>query len=191
MADAFGVPLTPETTNLYYNNEFPASHQRLAANVLENALFGKEISGRMLPRVRWATGVYMLAWFSVIAFRHASMDTILWITQIVFSADIVAYWLSLETLRSRHKRVYEDLYEHFLHGHGEEKAKAKASILDSFATYESAKAVAGVLLSSKVFEQENARISTTWGDLRQRLGINRKPISADQPATDSRSDSSV
>lgn len=174
LADAFGTPLTPETTHKYYNNKFSPSHQRLAANVLENAFFGKEVSGKMLPKVRWVTGAYLFSWLGVLVFRYGSMDTILWITQIVFSADIAAYWLSLETLRSRHNRVYEDLYEHFLHGHGEEEAKAKASILDSFATYESAKAVAGILLSTKVFERENPKLSKDWDGLRKRLGLDEQ-----------------
>jgi hypothetical protein len=39
LADALGATITPEITVRYYNNGFPASIQRLAANVMENSLF--------------------------------------------------------------------------------------------------------------------------------------------------------
>lgn len=171
LANAFGAMLTPEQTTKYYNNGFQPSLQRLAANVMENAHFGKEVSKLMLVSVRIKTFVYLAAWLAVLAGRHESMDIVLWITQLVFSADILAYWLSLECLRHRHERVYEGLYQHFLHGHSQNNPKASASILDAFASYEAAKAAAGVLLDSKIFFRENPRLSEKWTDNCKKLGI--------------------
>lgn len=171
LANAFGALLTPEQTSNYYNNGFPSSHQRLAANIMENAHFGKEVSRLMLFSVRFKTFGYLAIWLAVLAVRHESMDVVLWITQIVFSADILAYWLSLECLRCRHERVYDDLYQHFLHNHGEDDPKASASILDAFASYEAAKAAAGVLLDSKIFFRENPQLSKKWVEICKKLGI--------------------
>lgn len=171
LTDAFGAIITPETTVGYYNNAFPPSTQRLAASVMENALFGKEVARQMLPSVRVKTVVYLIVWLVILIVRQSSLDLVLWISQIVFSVDILAYWISLEMLRSRHARVYDDLYQHFLHNHGEENAEGKATILDLFATYESSKAVVGVLLDSKVFFRENERISKKWEDVRGKLNI--------------------
>lgn len=171
LADAFGAALTPEKTVGYYNNAFPPSHQRLAANVMENAFFGKETTRLMLPSVRMKTGAYLLFWLACLGFRHSSMDLVLWISQLVFSVDIVAYWLSLEVLRARHERVYEDLYQHFLHSHGEATPIGSASVLDSFATYEASKSVAGVLMDSGIFFRENGKLSARWKDICQRLTI--------------------
>lgn len=52
LSDAFGVPLTPEETRLYYNNTFDASLPRLGANVMENAFFGKHVCGEMAKSER-------------------------------------------------------------------------------------------------------------------------------------------
>jgi hypothetical protein len=171
LADALGATITPEITVRYYNNGFPASIQRLAANVMENSLFSKEVAKCMLPTVRAKTFAYLVVWLIVLAVRQSSLDLVLWISQLVFSLDIIAYWLTLELLRHGHARVYDDLYQHFLHNHGEENAESKATVLDLFATYEATKAVNGVLLDSKVFFRENDRLSKKWDDLRSKLMI--------------------
>ncbi len=171
LANSLGTPITYEQTKNYYNNEFSPSLLRLAASLLENSFFGKEVSEKMLLWVRLKTGLYFCLWVGLLAARFSSMDTILWITQVVFSADVLAYWLTLETLNHRYCRVYDDLYSHFLQGLGDETAQAKASILDSFVAYESAKAVAGVLLDSKIFHRENARLSQEWQVVRSTLRL--------------------
>lgn len=171
LANALDATITPESTTGYYNNGFSPSIQRLAANVMENSFFGKEVARKMLPLVRIKTFIYLLVWIVILFFRQSSLDLVLWISQIVFSVDILAYWLSLEVLRSRHTRVYEDFYQHFLHNHGEENPVGKATILDLFATYEASKATAGVLLDSKIFFRENESLSKSWRDVRQKLNI--------------------
>ena len=171
LTDSYGATITPETTVGYYNNGFPPSTQRLAANVMENSLFGKVVARKMLPMVRTKTFLYFAIWLVILAIRQRSLDLVIWISQLVFSIDILAYWLSLELLRLRHSRVYEDLYQHFLHNHGEETPEGRATILDLFATYESGKAVVGVLLDSKIFFRENSRISNYWNEIRGKLSI--------------------
>lgn len=171
LSDSFGTVLTPERTVLYYNNGFDPSLQRLAANVMENALFGNEVARKMLVWVRIKTGGYAIMWIGFLCFRNTSIDVILWITQFVFSAEILTHWLNLEFLRCRHKRVFEDLHRHFHHEHGQERPQESASILDGFAEYESAKAGAGVLLSTRIFSKCNEQLSQEWADIRAKLKI--------------------
>ncbi len=171
LSDAFETSLTPAVTKRYYNNSYEPSHQRLAANIMENAFFGSNITSSMLRRVRFRCGTYLLVWLGALAFRQTSMDIVLWITQLVFSVDIIAYWMCLEVLRVRHQRVYDDLYQHFLHAHDQSTSIGIASILDIFATYESNKAIAGVLLDSKIFNKENPQLSGQWKVICGKIGI--------------------
>jgi hypothetical protein len=171
LTDAYGVLLTSEMTQAYYNNGFPPSHKRLAANVMENSFFGRETSSAMLPKVRTQTFGYLAIWFVVLAYRKTPMETVMWISQAVFSVDIIAYWLSLEVLKARHAVVYQKLYDLFLNNGNAKDAKLAPAILDAFATYESTKANAGVLLDSKVFFRVNDRVSQEWNRVKECVGI--------------------
>ena len=171
LTDAYGVLLTSEKTKNYYNNGFSPSHERLAANVMENSLFGRETSSAMLSKVRLKTFGYFIVWFAVLAVRRTPMETVLWISQLVFSVDVIAYWLSLEILRFRHADVFQRLYDFFPTINTIEDSRATAAILDSFASYESTKANAGVLLDSTVFFRENDRVSKEWERIKTDVGI--------------------
>ncbi len=171
LTDAYGVSLTSEKTQNYYNNGFPPSHKRLAANVMENSLFGRETSRVMLPWVRAKTVGYLLLWFVLLAYRKTPMETVLWISQLVFSVDIIAHWLSLEVLQIKHADVFQRLYDLFLNNGKVKDDKLAPAILDAFATYESTKANAGVLLNSKVFFRENERVSREWDRVKECVGI--------------------
>ncbi|MFH1985242.1 MAG: hypothetical protein ABIL58_25675 [Pseudomonadota bacterium] len=171
LSDAFGTCLTHDRTSLYYNNEYSPSVERLGASTMENALFSKEISAKMLERKRWTVGVYLVAWLLAFALRHNNLELITWITQLVFSGEVIASWLKLECLRFRHERAYERLHAHFLHSIGGDQPCAIANVLDAFVAYESAKAAAGVLLSSKTFVQLNPDLTRKWEQIRDDLGM--------------------
>lgn len=168
LSDAFDTPLTQEKTNLYYNNTFKPSVQKLAANIMENCLFSKEIASRMLLKMRWVVGVYMFVWVFIFAVRQSDLDLLLWITQLVFSSAIVMRWIQLEFLRNRHEQTYEVLYNYFLSGH-QDNSKSIATILDAFASYEATKASAGLVLSTKVFEKINQEYTMKWQSIRSQL----------------------
>ena len=136
LSNAFGTPLSHDQTCLYYNNKYTPSVQRLGANTMENSLFSKEIAGEMLVTKRIVTGCYVIAWIAAFSFRHNNLELLVWITQLVFSGEIVAQWIRLEVLRHSHERTFEQLHSHFLHQIGEDSNKAIATILDSFVSYE-------------------------------------------------------
>jgi hypothetical protein len=173
-SNSFGVPLSEEHTSLYYNNSFSPSVQRLGANTMENALFSKEIALRMLERKRIIMLLYVIFWLLAFTFRHNNLELLTWITQLVFSGEILAGWLKLEILRFRCGQIYDKLYLHFLHKIGQDSSTAIATILDACVTYESAKSTAGILLSSKDFKQLNQNLTNRWQRICQELNMEEK-----------------
>lgn len=171
LSDAFGTRLIHERTSLYYNNDYSSSVKRLGANTLENALFSKEIAATMLVSKRWTVGIYVVLWVLAFALRHNSLQLLTWITQVVFSGRVFAGWLTLESLRFRHERTFDQLHAHFLHDIGDDVPRAIADVIDAFVEYESTKSSAGILLSSKVFNQLNSEISKKWEQIKMDLKI--------------------
>lgn len=169
LSDAFGTRLTHDRTSLYYNNSYSPSVERLGASTMENALFSKEIAGKMLVRERWVIGFYIVIWLLAFTVRHNDLALITWITQLIFSGEIIAGWLKLECLHFRHEQTYEQLHAHFLHGIGGDQPRAIANVLDAFVAYESTKAAAGILLSSKIFEDLNPELTGRWNQIRHDL----------------------
>lgn len=172
LSDAFGTSISHDRTALYYNNEYSPSVERLGADTMENALFSRAITARMLVKKRVSTFGYLLVWLVLFAFRTTDLSVLIWITQVVFSQAILVQWFNMEVLCLRFDRVYDCLHAHFLHGIGGHTTKAVATILDAFVLYESAKAAAGLLLSTKVFEELNPALSEEWARARSDLGMN-------------------
>ena len=130
----------------------------------------------MLVRKRWVIGFYLVAWFLAFALRHNNLALITWITQLVFSGEIIAGWLKLECLRLRHERTYEQLHAHFLHGIGGDQPRAIANVLDAYVAYESTKAAAGMLLSSKIFEDLNPELTKRWEQIKHDLKMDSQQM---------------
>lgn len=171
LTDALGVPLTQDRTIEYYNNTLIPSIARIGANTMENAFFSKSIAERMLVRVRIVTGAYILVWLALMVSRGTSLQWIIVVSHVVFSGQLIARWLTLEALRVRHQSTYEQLHDYFRHKVGAENNTGVATIIDSFAGYESTKAATGVLLSSKVFGELNEKLSADWTKVREDLEI--------------------
>lgn len=174
ISNSFGIPLSQDNTSLYYNNSYSPSVKRLGANTMENALFSKEIASKMLVRKRIIIFGYLFMWLLAFSLRHNNLELLTWITQLVFSGEILAGWLKLEILRFRHDRIYDELYSHFLHELGQNSPSAVANILNAFVSYESAKSNAGILLSTKEFQKLNPTLSKRWLSIRQKLGMEDK-----------------
>lgn len=181
LSDAFGTSLSHDCTSLYYNNQCPPSIQRLGANTMENAYFSKEIAGMMLTQRRIVIGGYIVIWLFAFSLRLNDLSVIMWITQLLFSGNIVAQWLNLEVLRARYERVYDALHNHYLHEIGQDSQRAIASILDAFVLYEAAKSSAGVILSTKVFQKLNPSLTEKWSQIREELRIDfQQDVSTDR-----------
>jgi hypothetical protein len=171
LSNSFGVPLSHDHTSLYYNNSFSPSVQRLGANTMENCFFSKEIASRMLSRKRVIIFGYLLAWLSAFSLRHDNLELLTWLTQLVFSGEILTEWLKLEILRFRHERTYDEIYSHFLHKLGQDSPCATANVLNAFVTHESAKSTAGILLSTNDFQKLNSTLSKRWEKICRELDM--------------------
>lgn len=173
LSDSFGIPLTPEQTQKYYNNQLTPSVKRLGANILENAFFSKEICGRMAVSERIKVFGYFTFWLISVFWRDTPIDLLIVITQTVFSGEIIARLISLELFRHRNEDLFEELYHEFLHQVDFSSPTGTACILDAFASYESAKAAASLKQSTAIFKEINPKLIEEWDYIRSKLGIDK------------------
>ena len=110
LSNSFGIPLTHEQTQKYYNNQITPSIKKLGANILENSFFAKEICSRMAIRERIKIICYITIWILAAIWRDTPIDLLLVITQIIFSGEILGRFISLELLRYRNEHLFEELY---------------------------------------------------------------------------------
>lgn len=172
LSDSLGIPLTPEKTKLYYNNEVLPSVIRLGANVMENAFFAKHVCNEMAKTERLKISIYSLVWILAIINRSTDLDFILALTQVLFSAEIVIRWIKIEGLRAQNELIYEKLYSLYLSKNTSKATGVEVvSILDAFASYEAAKSAASIKQSSKIFNKLNSRLTTEWENIRDQLQI--------------------
>lgn len=170
LSDSFALSLVHESTEEYYNNTYVPSVKRLGANILENSLFSQRVLEAMLLHERIKVGLYFMLWVAALASRNICQDVVIVISQSVFSAEVLARWISMEILRSRYSEVYNGLYKIFLTKQ-HESTEAMPLILDEFSSYECAKAAAWVRLSSKIFFKINPEVTIEWGKIKTKLGM--------------------
>ncbi|WP_420475224.1 hypothetical protein [Noviherbaspirillum sp. ST9] len=166
---AYQVPLSHEQTTAYYNNDQADPLKKVGAQLLENSLFSKEIARAMVMTSRWQTAIYAVVWIVALLNRNASLALAATVAQVLFSEQILSRWIRLEWLKIRFEKTYSDLYRLF---QAKPKAdKFNAMALDSFTTYETAKAIGGITLSSTIFERLNPQLSLEWEQIKRTLGI--------------------
>lgn len=166
---ACGVNLSHQKTDGYYNNDFTKPIERMAAQVLENSHFSKAIALRMARSERIKVVLYAAVWLMCVLNRNADLGLIVAASQAVFSEQIVSRWLRLEWLRIRFEKTYEELRRMFQAKPASEPFNAMT--LESLAMYETAKATAGITLSSSSFHKLNDDLSAEWEQIKVGLGI--------------------
>ena len=168
-SNAMGVNLTHQRTDGYYNNDLRDPSRRMAAQVLENSHFSKSIILRMLRVERTKTFVYLASWLLCVIYRGADLGWIVAATQAVFGEQILSKWWRMEWLRMRCEDIFGKVFSLFQAGADPLHFSARA--MDAVTAYESAKANAGVVLSSKVFNELNDELSTEWDSIKATLHI--------------------
>lgn len=171
LSNAFGVPLTSEKTQLYYNNEISPSVLKLGVNVMENSFFAKHVCGEMAKYERIKVMIYTGLWLIAILNRSTDLGLLLTLTQVLFSSEIIIHWLKTEMLRVRNETVYDKLYALFLNKGASEDQNMTAGILDSFAFYEASKASASIKQSTKIFNRLNPSLTEQWEEVRVQLHL--------------------
>lgn len=167
--NAFGVDLSHEKTDGYYNNDQTEPVRRIAAQVLENSFFSKNIALRMAFRERIKISVYVFLWIVCLSRRESDFGFILAASQAVFSEQVLAKFVRLEWLRIRFERTYENTYRLFKSKPSD--ADFNAMTLEILSFYETSKSNAAIPLSSTVFEKLNSKLSIEWDSIKKSLKI--------------------
>jgi hypothetical protein len=168
-SSACNVNLIHRQTDGYYNNDFKDPIKRMAAQVLENSLFSKEISLRMARRERVKVGVYVLIWLVLLHNRRTELGWIVAASQAVFSEQILSKLFRLEWLRIRFEKTFDDVFRLFQTKPSVVQFNAHA--LHALSTYETAKANAGITLSATIFDALNPALSAEWDKVKATLKI--------------------
>lgn len=168
-SSACNVNLIHQQTDGYYNNDFKDPIKRMAAQVLENSFFSKEIALRMARRERVKVAVYALIWLVLLHNRRTDLGWIVAASQAIFSEQILSKLFRLEWLRIRFEKAFDDIFRLFQTKPS--VAQFNAHALDALTMYEAAKANAGITLSPKIFDDLNPTLSTEWNKVKATLKI--------------------
>lgn len=168
-SSACNVNLIHQQTDGYYNNAFTDPIKRMAAQVLENSLFSKEISLRMARRERVKVAVYALIWLVLLHNSRTDLSWIVAASQAIFGEQILSKLFRLEWLRIRFEKTFDDVFRLFQTKPS--VAHFNAHALDALSMYETAKANAGITLSSTIFDDLNPTLSTEWEMVKASLKI--------------------
>jgi hypothetical protein len=168
-SSAWNVNLIHQQTDGYYNNDLKDPIKRMAAQVLENSLFSKEIALRMARRERIKVALYALIWLVLLHNRRTDLGWVVAVSQALFSEQMLSKLLRLEWLRMRFERTFDDVFRLFQTKPS--LAQFNANALDALSLYETAKASAGITLSSNIFDDLNPTLSTEWGKVKATLKI--------------------
>ncbi|MFZ6814928.1 hypothetical protein ACO0K3_10710 [Undibacterium sp. Rencai35W] len=167
LSNVFGVELTYERTQGYYNNDETDPYKRLSLCVLENSFFSKSILRKMVARERIKVAVYFFLFLVVILWRETPGDWLVASAQVLFSEVIFSKWLRLEWLRNRAENIYQSTYQLI---QSQPKAdRLQVYALDAFGRYETGKTLCSILQSKDFFEQLNPTLTAEWERVKQGL----------------------
>lgn len=164
------MPLTHERTRGYYNNQEDDPFRKCGVQLLENSWFTKELLRMMCHRERAILAAWLVVWLTAVFNRVTPMDWIVTGSLVLFSEELLSRFLRLEWFRSRAEKVYATLYRIFQSKPSESPAFA-AAVVEALVLYENAKASSGVTVSSKLFDNNNTRLSVEWERIRASLGL--------------------
>ena len=175
LTNSFGTAFSIEKTDQYYNNSLPPSMGKLAANILENSLCGKEVCAEMAKTERKRVVVYAVVYVFLVFNRGTDISVVIALTQLLFSEELIVRLITIEVLRSRMESIFEGLYAMYRHSLDLSKEAGFAEILNFLVLYESAKASAGIKQSSEIFFRLNPELSNRWLEIKAQLKIDTVP----------------
>jgi hypothetical protein len=171
LSNSFNVTLTHEETVGYYNNDQTNPLRRLAANSMESVFFTRCIVRKMLQSQRITTLGYLVVWVAAMAYPSTDLEVIGVAAQAIFSGEIVGRLVRMEWLRMRCEHLFSDFNRLFNGGQRASKSIIQAQIIEFFAYYETTKSTAAILLSTKIFDEQNPSLTAEWERIRARLAI--------------------
>lgn len=170
LEDALEMDVTGLHTSGYYNNSFEPSLERYIVNIFESCFFSKNIAKKMgfseIIKLVVAAVVFIVALREV----HSG-EIILFISQIVFSAEVTSNAIALMCYVRRMDDLYEKLYRELVTVGIDGIMPFRVALIDIF-EYESIKAHYKVRLSSKIYHQMNESLSEEWSEIERNIKFN-------------------
>lgn len=160
LSSAMGIELIHERTSGYYNNDKEEQFQRLGMMLFENTFFTMRILQAMAFELRCKTLIYAVLWIFILVWRGNSLDLISAITIVIFGEEIFSRFFRFEWQRMKVENIYENMRRSIQSNPID--LQYKTYILDELIAYERSKAVGGILLSEKKFNEMNEKLSQDW-----------------------------
>ena len=167
ISDTFKVHLTSLRTKGYYNNEERDPSSRMGLSALEDLLYTKGVLQSMIITIRIKALGWLIIFVAIILLRGSSLEAIYTISLAVFSENILVKWARMEWILDKTEKLYNDTYR-ILHLKLPEDELLPHAI-DVFVDYETDKATASILSSSKVFNRLKPSLDKEWEEIKKEL----------------------
>ena len=174
LSNGLGVSLDDEFTNRYYNNELPPSIYRLGMNVFENTFFTSSISKKMLYSESIKILMYVIIWFLLLLNRKTPLETIAVVSQTLLGTTLITHGVRIFMLYIESKSLFErfrNVFLNYFSNSFDGNVKVlESQILDLCVKYEVLKGALGVLLSEKIFNEMNKKLTSEWENIKRNIG---------------------
>jgi hypothetical protein len=178
LSNAFQFPLLAQPSRGYFDNSELESFRRIAASLLENLLFTKSILQSMFTRELIVVFAYLMVWMLSMLNRSADLGLITAVALVIFSEQLFSRFIRVVWLRAKTEGMYEDVYAIIQSSQKASSAQFRARVIDCLLRYETAKALAGISLSTTVFQKLDPALSAEWRQTADALQIPRDNVSS-------------
>lgn len=181
LTNGLGVALDDEFTNRYYNNELPPSIYRLGMNVFENTFFTSNISKKMFFYEFIKLIVYVIIWLALLLNRSTPLETIAVISQTLFGTTLITHVARIFILYRETNTLFEEFRNLFLGHFSKSSFDGNVKVLESqvlnlCVKYEVLKGALGILLSEKIFNEMNDKLTSEWEMIKRNIGAARSTV---------------
>lgn len=147
-------------TKNYYNNSEGSSIEKLGLNCYESTFFTKKVVDKMMLGWIIKFTVFIVIYIFLMI-QLENLDVLLTITQTVFSAEIICYFIKLCYYKFQLDKVCKEFQDIFF-VLGLANVDTKILILDATLDYECLKSYCKISTSSKIFFKNNEQWSREW-----------------------------
>lgn len=166
LKESFNINTTLRETNKYYNNDETPSIKKLGLNCYESAFFTKKVVDKMMFTNCIKITIFILIYI-ILMIQLENLELLLVITQTLFSAEILFYFIKLCYYKFQLDKICKDFQDiFFIRGLS---SNIDALILNATMDYECLKSYCKVATSSKIFNKYNKEWSNDWNKLLKRM----------------------
>lgn len=171
VSNSYQVKLAEHVSSGYYSTTQKEPVARMAASLLENVFFTKEISRLMLFRERLGIVCYSVLWGMFVLYRQTDLALVAAAAQVLFGEQLLSKWIRLEWLRGRCESIFSRLFA-LLQTSSDKSAVFHAMVIEQLVLYEVSKTQAAISMSSRIFKKRNPSLTERWEKLSATLALN-------------------